>query len=57
MNSDSEITAHRLALDEVARFGRVLGQSEREEVAYLERLLQLEYRGDDLMLYALGETD
>ncbi len=57
MNSESEIAAYRLALDEVARFGRVLGEGEREEIAYLEKLLRLEYRGDDPALHALGEED
>lgn len=55
MNSDTEIAAFRRALDEVARFGRVLREGEREEILYLEELLRLEYRGDDPVLHELGE--
>ena len=57
MNSDSEIVAFRRALEEAAQFGRVLNESEREEIAHLECLLRLEYRGDDPMLYELGERN
>ncbi len=57
MNNESEIAAYRRAFEEHARFGRVLGESEREEIVYLEELLRLEYREVDVVLYALGEAD
>lgn len=55
MNTDSEIAAYRAAFEEIERFGRVLGRAEREEVAYLEGLLELEYDGTETALRALGE--
>lgn len=57
MNSDSEIAAYGLVVEELERFGRVLDGSEREEAADLEELLQLEYSDNDAVLYALGEED
>ncbi len=57
MNRASEVAAYRSAFEEVARFGRVLSESEREEATNLERLLQLEYSGGYAVLYALGEED
>ena len=57
MNSASEIAAYKRAVEELARFGRVLAESEREEARELEELLQLEYSGGDAVLYALGEED
>lgn len=57
MNSDSEIAAYRRGFEEIERFGRVLRAGEHEEAANLEELLQLEYGGDDAVLYALGEED
>lgn len=57
MNSDSEIAAYKRAFEEAERFGRVLRESEREETAGLEELLDLEYVGHDPALCALGEED
>lgn len=57
MNSESEIAAYERGFEEIERFGRVLRASEREEAVDLEELLQLEYGGDDAVLYALGEED
>jgi hypothetical protein len=57
VNGDSEIAAYRRAFEELERFGGVLAEIEREEAADLEELLELEYGGDDAVLYALGEED
>ncbi|MGH3148912.1 MAG: hypothetical protein ACRDTR_24290 [Rubrobacter sp.] len=57
MNSTSEIAAYKRAIQELARFDRVLAESEREEARELEELLQLEYNASDAVLYALGEED
>lgn len=57
MNSNSEIAAYKRGFEELGRFGRVLRESEREEAAGLEGLLDLEYVGHDPALHALGEED
>ncbi len=57
MNSASEIAAYKRAIQELARFDRVLVESEREEARELEELLQLEYSASDAVLYALGEEE
>lgn len=57
MNSESEVAVYRRALEEVARFGRVLNAGEREDIAYLEALWRIECRGDDPVLHASGEGD
>ena len=55
MNSECEVAAYKRAFEEVASFGRVLNEGERGEIAYLEALWRIEYRGNDPAFHASGE--